>query len=292
LTVFWLSIGFGVITASVLSLAAVGLALQYGVTNYPNFAYGEFLTLGAYYALLFNSVLHLNIWVSMLGGALLMGATAVVLNVILLRPAEKMGLSRPYLLIVTFGLSLILVNTVLATWGPETQVYVMPFQEAFAIGPVLVTVNQLAIMGLAVTAMIAIHILLTRTKLGKAMRAMSNNRVLALACGINTDRMTTVAWFFSGAMAGLAGVALAIDTSSFSPTFGGQFLFVIFAAMILGGLGSPYGAMLGAVVIGLTIEVSAVFINSALKDDVAFAILVLILLVRPQGLFNLAGRIS
>ena len=138
--------------------------------------------------------------------------------------------------------------------------------------------------------MLGIHLLLSRTKLGKAMRAMSDNQDLALVSGIDNDRITTFTWLVSGFLAGLAGAALALDTTSFQPLFGNEFLFVVFSAMILGGVGSPYGAMLGALVIGLVTEMSAVVLSSAFKDDIAFAVLILILLLRPQGLMRMAGK--
>ncbi len=138
--------------------------------------------------------------------------------------------------------------------------------------------------------MAAIHLLLTRTEIGKAMRAMSDSVDLAQISGIDTDRITSYTWLLSGCLAGLAGIVLAINITSFQPAFGGEFLFVIFAAVILGGVGSPYGAMLGALVIGLATEMSAVLINSAYKNDVAFALLILTLLLRPQGIIRMAGK--
>jgi branched-chain amino acid transport system permease protein/neutral amino acid transport system permease protein len=138
--------------------------------------------------------------------------------------------------------------------------------------------------------MVALHILLTRTEIGKAMRAMSDSVDLAQISGIDTDRITSFTWLLSGCLAGLAGIVLAINITSFQPSFGGEFLFVIFSAVILGGVGSPYGAMLGALVIGLATEMSAVLINSAYKNDVAFALLILTLLLRPQGIIRMAGK--
>ncbi len=284
----YLSIGFGLVTASVLSLAAVGLTLQFGVTNYINFAYGEFLTIGAYLAWTLNVGLNVNIWVALVLGSLGVGVFAVILNQVILRPFIRRG--SP-LLFVTFGLSLILSNSVLAVWGSNFETYNLPSSStAINIGPMIFTPEQLAIIGIAVVVMLAVHILLTQTKIGKAMRAMSDNVDLAQVSGINTDGITTFTWLVSGFLAGLAGVVLALSITSFQPAFGNEFLFVIFSAAILGGVGSPYGAMLGALVIGLTTEISAVFINSAYKNDVAFVILIIMLLLRPQGLVRMAGK--
>ena len=290
MSVLALSFGFGLITASVLALAAVGLSLQFGVTNYINFAYGEFLTIGTYVAWTLSHVLHLNIYVSMVLAVPIMGVFALLLNRFLLRPFTKKGVPLLFLLVVTFGLSLFLSNLTLAIWGPDFKSLDLPAEVPYALGPFLFTTSQLAIIGIAVVAMAALHILLTRTEIGKAMRAMSDSVELAQISGIDTDRITSFTWLLSGCLAGLAGIVLAINITSFQPSFGGEFLFVIFAAVILGGVGSPYGAMLGALVIGLATEMSAVLINSAYKNDVAFALLILTLLLRPQGIIRMAGK--
>lgn len=286
MSLYFLAVGFGLVTAAVLSLAAVGLTLQFGITNYVNFAYGEFLTLGAYFAWVLNWKLHLNIWLAMIGGALLVGVCGVLINQFLLRPFVRKGIALRYILIVTFGLSLILINSILAIWGADFQRFNVDSQQPLKMGPFSFTPNQLIIILVAVLVMLAIHLLLSQTKLGKAMRAMSDNHELAQVSGIDNNRITAFTWLISGCLAGLAGVVLALDVTSFQPTFGNDFLFVVFAAMILGGVGSPYGAMLGAVVIGLATEVSADFVNSAFKDDIAFALLILILLLRPQGILR------
>lgn len=290
MSLLFLSFGFGLITASVLALAAVGLSLQFGVTNYINFAYGEFLTIGAYLAWTLNHWLHLNVWLSMVIATLLTGVFGVVINQFLLRPFTKKGKPLLFLLIVTFGLSLFLSNLVLAIWGPDFVNLDVPRQQPFSVGPMLFTANQLAIIAIAVVVMLALHLLLTRTEIGKAMRAMSDSVDLAQVSGIDTDRITSFTWLVSGCLAGLAGIVLAINLTSFQPAFGGEFLFVIFAAVILGGVGSPYGAILGALVIGLATEMSGVFLDSAYKNDVAFGLLVLMLLLRPQGLIRMAGK--
>ncbi len=285
-----LSFGFGLITASVLALAAVGLSLQFGVTNYINFAYGEFLTLGAYFTWTLSHGLGLNIWLSVALAVLAMGVFALLLNRFLLRPFTKKGVPLLFLLVVTFGLSLFLTNLILAVWGPDFKSLDLPREVPHVMGPFLFTTSQLTIIAVAVVVMGAIHLLLTQTEIGKAMRAMSDSVDLAQISGIDTDRITSYTWLLSGGLAGLAGIVLAINITSFQPAFGGEFLFVIFAAVILGGVGSPYGAMLGALVIGLATEMSAVLINSAYKNDVAFALLILTLLLRPQGIIRMAGK--
>ena len=290
MSVLALSFGFGLITASVLALAAVGLSLQFGVTNYINFAYGEFLTIGAYLTWTLSHTLGLNIWLSVILAVIAMGVLAMLLNQFLLRPFTKKGVPLLFLLVVTFGLSLFLTNLVLAVWGPNFKSLDLPREVPHEIGPFLFTTSQMTIIAVAIVVMTAIHFLLTRTEIGKAMRAMSDSIDLAQVSGIDTDRITSFTWLLSGGLAGLAGIVLAINITSFQPAFGGEFLFVIFAAVILGGVGSPYGAMLGALIIGLATEMSAVLINSAYKNDVAFALLILALLLRPQGISRMAGK--
>ncbi len=290
MTIYLHAIGFGLVTASILALASVGLTLQFGVTNYINFAYGELLTFGAYFTWLANSRFGWNIWAALLVGALLTGGIGILLNVFVMRPFIRRDYPVLFMLVITFGLSLILSNVILAIWGADFRRYQVPPDTQYNIGPFLLTGQQLVIIAIAVVAMLAIHALLNYTKLGKAMRAMSDNPTLARNCGINTELVTNFTWFLSGILGGVAGVVLAMNISSFQPAFGGDFLFVIFAAVILGGIGRPYGAMAGAVVIGLVTEIAAVPLNSAYKNDAAFAILVLVLLFRPTGIFTSEGK--
>ena len=288
---FWLSFGFGLVTASVLAIAAVGLSLQFGITNYINFAYGDFMALGAYLTYYVNAeIFHIDIWVSMVIGSLLMGVFAVGVNHFLLSPFARRFTKSFYVLIVTFGLSLIMLNLLYAIWGSNVRSYNMRIEQVLHIGPFLLTKNQLIVMAISIILMLLVHVMLKTTRLGKSMRAMSDNTTLAMTTGIDTRRVTTVTWFLSGTMAGLAGTVLGITEGNITPGSGELFLFVIFAAVILGGVGSIYGAMAGAVLIGLATEVSAVFINPAYKLDVAFVILVLTLLFRPNGLFAQPGK--
>src|SRR5487761_1279239 len=285
-----LSIGFGVVTASVLSLASVGLTVQFGVTNYVNFAYGAFLTLAAYLTWQLSARWGLNFLLAGAIAALCMGVVAVATERLVLRPFTRRGSALFFLLIVTFGLSLILDNVIQAIWGTDYHTFLLPSPAPLHLGPLLLTPYQLIVIGAAVAVMFAVHLLLTRTSVGKAMRAMSDDSVLASVSGIDIERITMLTWFLSGVLASLAGIALAVTTVSFVPAFGDGFLFIIFAAVILGGIGQPYGAMLGALVIGVATEVSAVVIPAQYKGVVAFAILVVVLLLRPQGLIATQGK--
>lgn len=277
------AIGFGLVTASILALAAVGFTLQFGVTNILNLAYGDLMTASALVGYACNSA-GLNIWLCLVVGAAFGAVASMLLNRLLYAPFIHRGARLFGMVIVTLAVGLIVQNLVLAITGARYLNYVMSTGPTFTLGPVIVTLSQLGIMAIAVAAMLAIHALLTYTRLGKAMRATASNAALARSCGIRTDRIVDAGWLISGALCGMAGVTLVMNTLSFNASTGGDVLVMIIAAAILGGVGDAYGAMLGALVIGLATELTAALFSPAYKDAVAFVILVLMLLLRPQGI--------
>jgi len=289
-SILLLSVGFGLITASVIAIAGVGLSLQFGVTNFVNFAYGDFMTLGMYLTLVLGTAFGLSVYAALPLVVVLTGLAGVLMNRLALDSFVRRGANPIILLITTIGVSLIIQSGLLAIWGAQFQKFSLGPSQPLHLGPFIFTPRQLTVLGLAVVAMLAIHVLLRYTRLGKAMRAMSDRRTLARVVGINTTWLTDWTWFISTAMAGLAGVVLAINTASFTPSTGFGFLLVIFAAVIVGGIGKPYGAMLGALIIGVITSVAASYMDSAYKDAIAFGFLILVLLVRPQGIFASRGR--
>lgn len=284
------TIGFGIVTASILALAAVGFTLQFGVTGVVNFAFGDLMTLAAYIAWLFNANLHWNLWASAAIGMVFLAGASVLMNRLLLRPFIRQRTDLFGLLIVTFAFGLIVQNVMLAIFGPSFQSFTYPPPSAVNALGMTFTVNQLIIIVLAVVVMALVHVLLRYTRVGKAMRALADDAELARACGIKVGRITDLAWLISGALAGLAGFVLVLNTAAFAPSTGEEFLLVIVAAAVLGGVGRPYGAMLGALVVGLVTEVSVIVIPAEDKSVAAFVILVLVLLLRPQGIIAAAGR--
>jgi neutral amino acid transport system permease protein len=175
---------------------------------------------------------------------------------------------------------------IVAIAGPESYSYGEQSGQTLHFLGLTLSAGQVVIIVLTSCLMLGLHLLLTRTTLGKAMRATSSNRMLARSCGISTDRVIDIAWLISGALCGAAGVALAITTVSFDFSLGGLFLIPMIAAAILGGIGQPYGAMLGGLIVGVSSEVFAAVGNPNYKDIVAFAILIAVLLLRPRGLFG------
>lgn len=290
MSLFLLTLGFGVVTASVLALASVGLSLQFGVTNYVNFAYGAYLAFGMFFTYTASTTLRLPFWLSAAIGVVATGLVAVLINIAILEPFVRRGTSGFFLLIVTFGLSLVLLNAIQAIWGVGFDRYPIAAGQPIRLGSFSFTAAQLAIVVIAILTLVAMHLLLTRTALGRAMRAMSDNPSLARASGIDTHRVTLWTWFISGSLAGLGGITLALNTVEFQAFTGNTFLFVIFGAVILGGIGQIYGAMVGALIIGLAVNLSGLVISSAYDLDVAFVFLVLALLLRPQGLIAARGK--
>jgi len=279
------AIGFGIVTASILAVAGVGFTLQFGVTNILNLAYGDIMTAAAFVAYLVTSA-GLSVWLALVTGAAFGSVFSVLLNRCIYTPFVRRGTRLFGMIIVTIAVSLMVQNGLLAIFGASFFSLKMPHPSSVHIAGMVFTTVQLAIIAIAVVAMLLIHLLLRYTKLGKAMRATAADPDLARNCGIATDRVIDLAWAISGALCGLAGVILVMNVTAFTETTGAQFLIPIVAVAVLGGIGQPYGAMLGALVIGITSEVAAAIFNPEYKDVVAFVILVIVLLARPQGILS------
>jgi len=279
------AIGFGIVTASILAVAGVGFTLQFGVTNILNLAYGDIMTAAAFVAYLVTSA-GLSVWLALTTGAAFGSVFSVLLNRYIYTPFVRRGTRLFGMIIVTIAASLILQNSLLAIFGANFFSLHMPRPASVHVAGMVFTTVQLAIIGIAVAAMLVIHVLLRYTKLGKAMRATAADPDLARNCGIATDRVIDIAWAISGALCGLAGVILVLNVTAFTNTTGSEFLIPIVAVAVLGGIGQPYGAMLGALVIGIASEVAAAIFNPEYKDVVAFVILVIVLLARPQGILS------
>lgn len=285
------AVGFGLVTASVLALAAVAVSLQVSVTNFINFAYGDFMTFGAYIAWTVANA-GVNFFIAVLIGGVATGVLGVVANLVIFRPFMRRGVRPVTLLIAGVGLSFIVQNGITIIWGSEPVRFNVTLGNALHIGPLVLTPGDLVTIGAAVLLLVLLHATLTYTKFGKSLRATSNNVDLAKACGIDSDRVISITWFIAGILTAVAGIGLVLQESTLSPTTGFSELFVIFGAVILGGIGRPYGAMLGALVVGILTEVSGSYVDSAYKTSIAFGVVIVLLLFRPQGLFSAAGKTS
>ena len=287
-SIFVTSIGFGLVSAAVLALAAVGFTLQFAVTNVLNLAYGGVMVVSAYAAYELNNA-GVSIWIAAFAAIVAGAGMSVFLNNVIYTPFQRKGASPITMVIVALGMTLILVFGTQALAGPTNVSYRLSQGQLVRVGSIELTVVQLGIIGLSVLVMVAVHALIRYTRLGKAMRATAANRNLARNCGIRTDRVVMLTWLITGALCGLAGLTFAVNSGTFGATSTDIFLVLILAAVFLGGPGEPYGAMLGALVIGLATEVSASIVISDYKDVIAFVILLAMLAVRPNGLLGRAA---
>ena len=274
------------ITASILAIAAVGFTLQFSVTNILNLAYGDIMTASAFSAWMVNRA-GVNIWICLVVAGLFGAVFSMVLNRFVYFQFVRRGTRLFGMIIVTIAVSLIVQNGLLAIYRPTFFSYRFSPGPSYHVAGMVFTASQVVIIGIALLAMLVVHLISTQTRLGKAMRATATNPGLARSCGVATDRVIDFAWLLSGALCGIAGVVFVLNTATFSETTGAGFLVPVIAAAVLGGIGQPYGAMLGALIIGVSSEVAASVPSlTSYKNVVAFAILIVVLLLRPQGILS------
>ncbi|HVB44552.1 MAG TPA: branched-chain amino acid ABC transporter permease [Streptosporangiaceae bacterium] len=279
------SVGFGLITSAVLAIAAVAFTLQFAVTDVLNLAFAAVMTAGAFIAYLVNQSGY-PVWAGLVAAMAACSLLSVLLNYFVYAPFQRRGSAPITLVIVSLGMALIVEFGTAAIVGGISVSYSMSQGSTVGLGGLVFTTVQLVIMAVSVLVMGFVHVLLRYTRLGKAMRATAANRMLARSCGIRASRVIATTWALTGALCGLAGTVFAIDVGSFDPSSTDIFLILILAAVFLGGPGNAYGAMLGALVIGLATEVSAAYIQPDYKYVVAFVLLLAMLAVRPAGLLG------
>jgi branched-chain amino acid transport system permease protein/neutral amino acid transport system permease protein len=234
----------------------------------------------------------ISIWIGMVAGALFGAVFSFLLNRVVYAPFMRKGTANLGMVIVSLAVSLMISNLLLPIVGYYSVSYQEDAGKLIRLGSIVLTRDQIIVIGIAVVLMLAIHALLTYTRLGKAMRATAANPTLARNCGIPTQRVIDSVWLITGALCGLAGVVAALNADSFAIANGSAFLITILAAAVLGGAGQPYGAMIGAVLIGLITELSAAAWSPEYKEVVAFGILVLVMVLRPQGLLAKRGALA
>ncbi len=274
----------GIAIGSVIALAAVGLTLTYGILRLSNFAHGDFMTLGAYLTWIFN-INGVNIWMSMILGAVGTVVGMLIAEQLLWKPMRDRRATSTTLIIISIGLALFIRNGILFFWGGGNQSYDLPRVEALDIVGVKIAFYRLVAIALAVLAVVALHFLLQNSKIGKAMRAVADNIDLARVSGINVEQVVIWTWIITGTLTALGGAMYGLITV-IRPNMGWFLILPMFASVILGGIGNPYGAIAGALVIGVAQELSVILLKSEYKLGVALLMMVVILLVRPQGLFK------
>ena len=281
-------LNFGLIIA----LAAVGLSLIYGTTGLVNFAHGELITLGALLAYLFNVTFGLQLIPAAILAVVGAAALGGVQDRLLWRPLRKKGTGLIAMLVVTIGLALLARGFFLYLFGGSTA----PFddyqvQEGYDLGPVSLAPKDLISMLLCIGMLLAVAYALLRTRIGKATRAVSDNPALAASSGIDVERVISTVWIAGAGLAGMAGILLAL-AQQVSFQLGFQILLLVFAGVTLGGLGTAFGALVGSLVVGIFTQVSTIFVPTELKNAGALVVLILILLVRPQGILGRAERVG
>ncbi len=281
----------GVITGSILALAAVGATLIFGIQRIANFAQGDFLTIGAYVAFAINVVLGQNLLVAALGAMFAVALFGVAAHFGLFRPLRGRGTVAVAL--VSVGLGLLIRNVIFIIAGSQIRQFNVDQSQVITVGVVRLSPGQGMAVAVAVVVAPLTALFLARTRLGKQMRAVADNRDLASVAGIDVERIGVSVWILAGGLAGLAGVMLGLSQGVFDPNMGLGPLFLIFTAVVLGGIGSAYGALVAGLALGLAMELStwdALFggLDSKYKPVLAFVVLILLLLYRPQGLFGQA----
>jgi branched-subunit amino acid ABC-type transport system permease component len=289
-TIFIASLGFGLVTAAILALAALGFTLQAGMTNVVNLAYGDMMTAGAFAALVGQSVLRLSVWPALVFGALIVAVLSFATNRLVIGPFVRRGTKSFQMILVTFAIGIILQYAIVMKWGEDFYAFKGMSLSMFRWGSFILTYEQLTIVIMSVLLLAGFHVLVRYSRMGRALRAMADDKQLARACGVNVARLTDVVWLISGALAGISGVALAINAGSFNEILGANFMLVVVAAAILGGAGEPNGAMVGAVVVGFAMEISTVWIAGSYSEAVALILLILGVMLRPQGLVSGRGK--
>ncbi len=293
---------WGVMLGGIISLGAIGLTLVYGVLKFPNFSHGALVTLGAYAAFTIAALLPQGPplrpfsfgWELIAALILAMPAVSLValaVDRVLFRPLRGRGASLVLLAMASLAAAFFLRSAIYLIWGSDFLFYypgrANPALE-LPLG-VRLQADQIFVFFLAVVLVALTWLLLERTRMGKAMRATANNPDLAQVRGINTERVIAWTWVLGASLAAAGGVMYGL-ASQLRPEMGFWLLLPMFAAAIMGGLGKPVGAIAGAIIIGVTQQVSASFLNPAYGPGVAFVLLVIVLLLRPQGLFGQGGE--
>jgi neutral amino acid transport system permease protein len=283
----------GLVTGSVFALGAAGISLVFGPLRIVNFAQGDYLTFGAYAAIAVNLGWGGNMVWSTLFALLATAALAIALEFVLWRPMRRRGAKMMSLFVTSIGLAFIMRSAMLFAGGNGQRSFRVDPYQVYSIGGIRLSGAQMISIVVALSAIVATALLLAKTRFGRSVRAISDSNELAAVAGVDVDRMVAYIWILVGVLAGLCGVLAGLIQSSFDPNLGFFLLLPLFAAVVLGGVGSPYGALLGGLALGIVQEVSTWSgfhggVNPIWKPVIAFIVLIVALLFRPQGLLGRA----
>ena len=279
----------GVVAGNYFALGAVGLTLIFGVLRLVNFAHGEFLTFGAYMLIVGNAV-GLPLVVSVAFGVAATAVLGVVLEVSLWRPVRRKRVGELQLLLLALGLAFFMRNAIAFVAGPQDRASGANTTASVQVGEFRIGRTELIVTLVGLSVIVLVAVALKYSSLGRQARALADSIQLSETTGIDTDRVVLITWAASAGLAGLAGILYALPAGVVNPNLGFSLILSIFAAVVVGGIGNAYGALAGGLLIGLVQEWSTLVIDPAMKVAVGFAVLILVLLIRPQGLFGRGGR--
>jgi len=291
------------IRGSELSLLAIGLTMVFDILKFANFAHTDYAMLGAFLAYTFNQVMGLNIVFAIILAAIFTGLYGIGMDRVLFKPLRIKGAQPVSIMIISMGAAIALRNIIRLIWSSGTKTYAVPIKKPLVLLGARITPLQVQIIIAGLISMIAFHLLLHRTKFGKSLRAISDNRVLAGACAIDSEKMIRWMWFVACAYGVLGGTMIAMEHLLY-PRLGFDIIIPVFCAAILGGIGNPYGAMLGALILAfaenmiLSLDLSwlvnlgglfnadSIQLSTGYKPAISFVILIIILLLKPTGILR------
>jgi neutral amino acid transport system permease protein len=276
----------GLVSGAYFSLGAAGLTLVYGVLKLVNFAHGEFLTFGAYMAIVARSAFGFPLGLALPFAFVTTALLALAIEIVMWRPMRRKGAGVMQLLLMALGLAFVIRNVIQLIAGTDVRQLGANVTSSVTFHGLHIGRTELWVVILAFAVLVALATMLSRTRLGMHIRALSDNPELAATTGLDTDRIILYTWLLAGGLAGLAGVVYGASIGVITPNLGFGIVLSVFAAVIVGGIGNAYGALAGGVVIGLVQEWSTLVVPVNLKVAVGFGAMILVLILRPQGIFG------
>ncbi|WP_314687124.1 ABC transporter permease subunit [uncultured Bifidobacterium sp.] len=288
----WQQLFSGIVFGLMLGLMSVGMNLVYGTTKLSSFSHGEQVTLGGLMAYVGTQMMHMPVWAAAIFAVIVGGLTGWLQNDLVWAPLRRKNVGPIQQMIVTIGLSMALQYIFQFFFGGNTLGITIAVPQGFQIGPITTDMPTLLSAGIAIVVILGVTWFLYRTRLGRATRAVSDNSALAAASGINVEQVVRVVWILSTSLAALSGVLMGIYLNGIAWNTGAVLLLLMFSAVTLGGLGTANGALVGSLIIGIVADMSSLIIPNDMRYASAMAILIIVLLVRPQGLFGKLQRVG
>jgi neutral amino acid transport system permease protein len=276
----------GLVSGSYIALGAIGLTLVFGTLRLVNFAHGDYLTFGAYIALYLSRELSISLYVALIGAVIATAIFSVLLELSLWRPLRKRGVRTFQLMLVGLGLAYIIRNAIQLIAGANQRTLDVNLIDSYRFIGLRIGRTELIVAVVGFAVIVATALMLKFTYLGKQMRALADSITLAETTGIDTQKTVIVTWALSGVLAGLSGVLYAAPIGYITPNLGFSIVLSIFAAAVVGGIGKPYSALAGGILIGLAQEWSTLVIAPQMKNAVGFVIMIVVLIIRPRGLLG------